>query len=117
MGRQSGWTARAREMRSLLKDLDGSGLSVREFARRQRIAESRIWYWRKRLRQLKDTDTGRPVRSSSKGPQSFVPVTILPDSHSDQTLEVQLASGHKLRIPAGFDGEELRQVLGMLAAC
>jgi hypothetical protein len=32
-------------------------------------------------------------------------------------LELALASGHVLRIPAGFDEAEVRRLLGVLAGC
>lgn len=81
-----------------------SGLTVRAFCARHRLAEPRFYAWRRLLRQRQ-----RPVTR-------FVPVHVraTPEPATDQVLEVVLADGRRLRVPPGFDAATLRQVLAVL---
>ena len=81
-----------------------SGLSVRAFCARHRLAEPRFYAWRRQLRQRQSQVTG------------FVPVHLLatPEAAAEHVLEVVLAGGRRLRVPAGFDAATLRHLLAVL---
>ena len=93
------------QWRRWLKEWQASGLSVRAFCERQRLSEPSFYAWR---RKLATCDARRPV---------FVPVQISADEEGltgDSSLEVVLAGGRRVRVPAGFDAATLRQLLAVL---
>jgi transposase-like protein len=91
------------EWRRRLRDWERSGLSVSAFSRRYGVAENRLYAWRRILAQ-RDAEQA-----------AFVPVRLLADNGSqDDTLEVVLAGGRRLRVPKGFDAATLRQLLAVL---
>src|SRR5689334_23065178 len=81
----------------LIQQWQSSALSVRAFCARHRLAEPSFYAWRRKLRQRQ-----RPVAA-------FVPVRVLaqPEPTSERVLEVVLAGGRRLRVPAGFDAATL----------
>jgi hypothetical protein len=89
-----------------IQQWQASGLSVRAFCARHRLAEPRFYAWRRQLRQRQ-----RPVAG-------LVPVHVLanpnPEPAAAHVLEVVLADGRRLRVPAGFDAVTLRHVLAVL---
>lgn len=94
------------ELPALLTELEASGESVAEFARRRGIATWKLYTARRK------SSGGR-----RKGIQpDLVPVRVV-ESVQARPLELALASGHVLRVPPGFDETELRRLLGVLAAC
>jgi transposase len=91
------------EWRRRLRDWERSGLSVSAFCRRYGVAENRLYAWRRILVQ----------RDAAQA--AFVPVRLLADNSSqDNTLEVVLEGGRRLRVPEGFDAATLRQLLAVL---
>jgi transposase-like protein len=90
---------RAKEARAILKHLDGSGLSVREFAARYGLETQRLYRWRAQL--------------ASPGPAtapSFVEIGRSPGV----AIEVVLRSGHVIRVRDGFGEDALRRVVAVL---
>jgi hypothetical protein len=89
--------------RQWLEQWRQSGLTVRAFWARQRLAEQRFYAWRLRLRQ-------RPTAPV------FVPVQVLAEAQpeSASALEIVLAGGRRLRVRAGFGPVTLRQLLAVL---
>ena len=108
MAKRNRDTARARKMRSMLKELEDSGLSVREFSRQREIATSRIWYWRKRFR--------KDERAESPSPGPMVPVTIRPEPRAQAPLIVEI-NDRRIHVPADFDSDSLRRLVMALDAC
>jgi hypothetical protein len=89
--------------RQWLEQWEQSGLSVRAFCDRHRLAEQRFYAWRRLLRQ-------RPTAPA------FVPVQIVaePQPEAAGALEIVLAGGRRLCVRAGFDPVTLRQLLAVL---
>jgi transposase len=83
-----------------------SGLSVRRFCQQQGIAEHRLYYWRKRLR-----DQQQPLRFAlvDRGAER-------PEPTPGMELELELVTGERLRIGAGVQAATLRIVLEALRA-
>ena len=81
-----------------------SGLSVRAFCARHRLPTPTFYAWRRRLRR----------RAAEPAP--FLPVQVVPDTppHPASPLEVVLAGGPVVRVPAGLDPVTLRQLLAVL---
>jgi hypothetical protein len=87
-----------------IQQWQASGLSVRAFCARHRLAEPRFYAWRRQLRQRPRPGTG------------FVPVQVLAPAApaGAHVLEVVLAGGRRLRVPPGFDAATLRHLLAVL---
>jgi transposase-like protein len=84
-----------------------SGLTVRDYCRRQRLAEASFYHWRRELRR-RDT-TPRPA------PPAFVPVTVRPAEPAESVpVEVRCPSGHVVSVP-NADAATLRLLFAALA--
>ena len=95
-----------REMAGLVQRWRASGLTAEAFAKREKVAVARLWYWNKRIR--------TPVV-----PPAFLPLQILPDGRPETTpcFELAFADGRRLVIPAALTGRPLRQLLSALRSC
>ncbi|HEV3260144.1 MAG TPA: hypothetical protein VG013_25025 [Gemmataceae bacterium] len=93
-----------RQWRHWIHQWQHSGLSIRAFCARHGLAPPSFYAWRRTLQQ----------RAAATPP--FVSVHVLPDElpAPSPSLEVVLAGGRCLRIPAGFDPATLRQLLAVL---
>lgn len=102
------------DIHSLLAEFDASGQSAAAFARARGLAVWKLRYALSRRAnprpRSRSKDTPRPV---------LVPVSLVESevSSAPAPLELLLAGGHRLRIPADFDPEFLRRVVGALARC
>jgi hypothetical protein len=88
-----------------IQQWQASGLSVRAFCARYRLAQASFYAWRRQLRQRQRHVT------------DFVPVRVLatPELAAEQqVLEVVLAGGRRLRVPPGFDAAALRRLVAVL---
>jgi hypothetical protein len=98
----------AGRMRALVARWQESGQSARRFAQTAGVSVARLWYWRKRA----EHTHGRP---------GFVPVHVLPDEATraggDDSFELDLGDGRRLRIPPEFSGDSLRRLLAALEPC
>jgi transposase-like protein len=90
---------RAKEARAILKQLDASGLSVREFAARHGLETQRLYRWRAQL--------------AFPGPAAVPPFVEIERSPS-VAIEVVLRSGHVIRVREGFGEDALRRVVAVL---
>lgn len=91
------------DMNELLESLDVSGMTTAAFARANGIPSWKLY---------------NALRSRAKKGQSLVPVLIRQaQPASSGPLELALASGHRLCIPADFDEQALRRLMGVLAGC
>jgi len=90
-------------------------LSVREYCQRRRFSEHSFYAWRRLLRQrglLKDG----PSLQAEPAPTTpaFVHVTIKAKAPVAPPIDLVLAEGRIVRVPAGFDADMLRQLLRLL---
>ena len=92
---------RAEDAVAVLARLESSGLSVPEFAARERLEPQRLYRWRAQLERA-------PVARRSKA-ASFIEIKTA----STTCIEVVLRSGHALRVPAEFDADTLRRLVAM----
>jgi transposase-like protein len=90
---------RAKEARAILKHLDASGLSVREFATRYGLETQRLYRWRAQL--------------ASPGPEAAPPFVEI-ERPAGAAIEVVLRSGHVIRVRDGFGEDALRRVVAVL---
>jgi len=91
------WRRRINQWRS-------SGMSVRAFCARHRLASASFYNWRRVLER----------RAAEKG--AFVPVQVVADAPPAQAsaLELVLADGRIVRVAPGFDAATLRRLLTAL---
>ena len=91
-----------------------SGLTVREYCRREGFSQASFYNWRKRLQSA----AAPPAISASPAP--FIELTDLltrPSSHSPWQMEVALPNGVTLRLASGFEPAALKQALEALTRC
>ena len=109
-------------------EYEQSGLTAREFCKREGLVLHQFSWWRSELkrRALKSSQTKKPRRQrkasrkksvrrrkADAGP-SFVPVTIQSASPSGASVEIVLDQPPRIRVSAGFDAELLREVVRVL---
>ncbi len=93
----------------LLAELETSNLSTAAFARERGLPPWKLY----------NALTARAAkRKKAAKRSSLVPVMVKPE-HGVQTapLELQLTGGHRLLVPADFDEQALRRLMGVLAGC
>ena len=113
MGRMGSTTSvRAREMRLVLADWQGGGLTLGEFGEQRGIPVSTLRWWRRVFR-----DAGAEELNGRAAENAVVFSEVRPPASVGRTpavLEIVVPSGHLVRVPAGADSATLRQVLEAL---
>jgi transposase-like protein len=122
---------RERFWRAALRRQEKSGLTAKEFCRREQLAETAYYYWRRELAR-RDREAGsraerQRVRASAvpeaamkkqpvASPPLFRELAILdgPSSAADRGLEIMLPNGCRLRLSAAVDRRLLADVLQTL---
>lgn len=97
---------RQAEARRIVEAWRESGELVSEFARRHGVDPKRVSRWASRLRR------------STPTPVHFHPVRVAGDGASRQegaAIEIELRAGRRVRVAPGFEAEDLRRVLAVLA--
>ena len=105
--------------RGVFVDWLASGSNRREFCERRRLKVTTFDFWRKEIARRDaegKSDTSSPSTKASAARLKvksrrpiFMPVRII----SGGTLDVVLANGRVIRVPAGIDPEHLRAVLAV----
>ena len=103
--RRTRWTAE--EATRLLRALEESGLSQREFCEREGLIPERLRRWQRKL--------GRQRIGSSPSGLEVRPVQLLGHDRMDgKPFELELPEGVRLQVPCDFDEGSLRRLLGVL---
>jgi hypothetical protein len=113
--------ARERSWRLRIQKQVRSGLSVREFCRREGLKDWTFRWWRQELirRDKAPALTGRnePIGA----PPVFLPVRVIdPEAtafRSAPPIEILMPTGPTVRVACGFDPGTLRSVLAVLEGC
>jgi hypothetical protein len=113
MGRMGSTTSvRARQMRRELARWQRSGLTLREFAEKREIPQSTLSWWRQVFRCAGEEEgNGAAVENAVVFTEVPKPANV---PKTPAVLEIVLASGHIVRVPAGADTATLRRVLQAL---
>jgi hypothetical protein len=85
--------AKERWWRDTLKRQAASGLSVRAFCRREKLGESAFYAWR---RVVAERDDEAKIRDQAS---AFVSLTVIEPAPREGAIEIELASGRRLRLP------------------
>lgn len=113
-------TARARQMRRVLRRWERSGLTLKAFGERERLAPSTLVWWRHVFRHARaQRGVQRPATEANTrrapAPPSFVERTAEVASLGVAgAVEIFLRSGHVLRVRASVDAVALRTVVSVL---
>jgi hypothetical protein len=96
-----------------------SGLSVREFCRRESLSEPSFYSWRRELArrvasQALPRRATRPRLRGAQKPAGFVPVHVLAPHSRSSAVEIVLPRGRRVRVRPGFDRVTLETVLDLL---
>ena len=96
------WTAG--EAQAVLTAQEQSGLTPAQFAAGEGFDVQRFYRWRRQL-----------SRGAALAVPVFTEITpVAAATPADTRFEVELASGHVIRVPADFDGAALRRLVAAL---
>ncbi len=119
-GRESVW-------RAVLKRQASSGLSVREFCRREKLGESNFYAWRRTI-----AERGQPKATARQGQQpaptpgrnkkpkrsksgpAFVPVAVNGHSGHEASIVLELGGGRRLRLNESIEPDRLAAIVHAL---
>lgn len=90
------------EIDEILAAYKASGQSQSAFARAHDLSPSSLSNWLRRPRRGRRPQSPRPA---------LVPVHMIPPPSLRAPYEVQLANDRMVRVPPGFDADELRRLL------
>jgi transposase-like protein len=93
--------------RKTLQRFAASGLSGREFCRREKLAESAFYAWRRTI--------GERNRASNSEP-AFVPAVVRCESPSEASIAIELAGGRVLRLSESISANRLAELVHALEA-
>lgn len=91
--------------RKTLKRFAASGLSVREFCKRENVTESAFYAWRRTIGERDGAGNAEPA---------FVPAVINGEAEHDQPLVLALAGGMKLHFPSATPVERVAELVRAL---
>ena len=119
MAKQQRDTHKEAFWRSKIQLWKDSGLSVRAFCRKHHLSEPSFYSWRAVIAQRDRIATQRvdlpaapPVdQPADQAEPLFLPLRLTP---TPQLLEVVLADGTLVRVPAAFDADALMRLLAIL---
>jgi transposase len=75
-----------------------SGLSVRAFCRRERLAESAFYAWRRTIGE-RDGKSVLPPKSRATKRIAFVPAVVTDEPRRESGVVIELIGGRVLRLP------------------
>jgi len=104
-GRRTRWTAE--EAGRVLRALEESGLSRREFCEREGLIPERLRRWQRKL--------GNRRTGSSPSRLELRPVQLVGLARTEgSAFDLELPTGVKLHVPCDFDEGSLTRLLGVL---
>jgi hypothetical protein len=85
-----------------------SGLTVRQFCRRERLRESAFYFWRRTIQ-------ARGTKRCTRKQPAFVPL-VLGDVHAAAGITLELRGGRSLRLSESFPVDRLATLVRALEA-
>ena len=121
------------ERREILRELDESGMTVREFGDAIGVNWSLLYEWRRRYAEERDVRPGRArgrrgrsksvARGTARSNSAFARVVIVDDESDAKPsgggsggIELRHRSGWSIVVDAGFDEEALGRVLSVVTS-
>jgi hypothetical protein len=104
------------DARQVVRAWERSGQTLSRFAAARGLKAARLARWANRLRKQADRRGGRGGAGTAPLKLRFHPVELVgpANSHEASVIEVVLLDGRRVRVPAGFAGEDLERVLRIL---
>lgn len=99
-GREARW-------RELVARQASSGLSVRAFCRREKLAESNFYAWRRTIGE-------RDKKARPAEPPAFLSAVVTSSPASETPITIELAGGRRLRMPESTSVERLAKLVHAL---
>ena len=93
--------------RKRLQRFASSGLSAREFCKREQVTESAFYAWRRTISERDGVDNSEPT---------FVPAVINGEAQHGEPLVLALASDMKLHFPPATPAERVAELVRALQA-
>lgn len=103
--------------RGIVTGQPASGLSIRQWCERHEVSPPSFYVWR---RELARRDAERQTAIDGASPREFVELRLARDAVAEPTCSPRQAalqivvSGTRIEVGAGFDGETLKRLLGVL---
>lgn len=114
MASKDGWPTTDDEREDLLREAEASGLTIRGFARHIGISPHTLYSWRSRLRRRRD----QACEDSVELIELDLEDVVRPSKPAPPLAELVLGPGITVRVPSGFDPQELEDLLRVvLRAC
>ena len=92
--------------RQVLEQIERSGKSDVEMARKLGVSPQRIYWWRNRVKKQK------PSRRAA--PPAFIEVALADKSSNSRPFEIYIHAERKVVVWPGFDAEQLERVLAVM---
>jgi hypothetical protein len=105
--------AKEQAWRERFERFETCGLTVRAFCEQEEIREAAFYFWR---RTIAERDGSRSASGSADHVPAFVPMVVREQPIASQVMEILLAGGRVLRLPASISGERLAEVVAALEA-
>jgi transposase-like protein len=91
--------------RKRLKRFTSSGLSVREFCKREGVTESAFYAWRRTIGERDEPGNSEPA---------FVPAVINREAEHDEPLVLKMTGGVALHVPPATPAERVAELVRAL---
>ena len=116
MGRKKRDAAKEQFWTDAIPRREQSGLTIREFCRREGLTESTYQFWRKELKKRGSNGLSSVVQENpSDDGAAFAAVTIATnETLGDSAIEIVTGNEFRIRVPRGFDRQSLVDVLAVL---
>ena len=92
----------------VIETWQSSGLSVRQFCKKESLSEPSFYSWRKKL----TGDNSEQDNQHESEPSAFIEVAI--PKNNSAAIELLLSCGSILKIPVGVDDKTLTTVVSVL---
>ena len=110
--------AREKSWRRTIRQQQRSGLSVRDFCRREGLKDWTFRWWRQELARRDHEPSTAPPGEPTETAPSFLPVRVVEleavATRTAPPIEIVLPTGSIVRVPSGFDPRTLGDVLAVL---
>jgi hypothetical protein len=104
--------------RRTIREQQRSGLSVRDFCKREGLKDGAFRWWRQELPRRDRGASVAPRGEWTEAAPAFLPVRVVdPEGIAPRPappIEIVLPTGPTVRVPAGFDPRTLGHVLAVL---
>lgn len=108
VGARQRWTPERK--RELVLETFAPGAKVNAVARRNGVATSLLFAWRKRMRE----ELGFGAPPEPPDPPRFLPLAVATEARAS-TLELELAGGARLRVTGAIDADMVAGIIKALA--